>query len=404
MGVLIPNIDGEVMIGQFNSGEISLLLLVLMIVLWALGRYALRVDANRWLVRITRMHWKISIVSAFLLGVLLIIAGFNISDRITTAIIAVLPASIYYLYSEHLDQPTVSIDTESTEWSVAPMRLPEAQLQEIDGVELPVGAEFSDIDEAEEDDVTAQTTIELESAKSIEINASGAEAVRPAVFLKYDVVNEGKATAERATVQLRIHENGDSVHGVARWTDPANSDEYDLRPGQRESIHVFKSFLTPTFIPSNPMASSAEKVKKSDLDLSSVRLKFNFVGNPEGSIDIYAQYENEEFQPLTYIPRKKRPERSQRSIGGGWEGTELSTPESRSVEYTLETRLIADNYRTEWQSITDIKIPAEFVQIAIDESHWQEQWEGNLEWIKERTIEYAEAYLNESQGFSQRTK
>ena len=385
--------NGFGMFDQFALLERILLFLAGLVVLWSFSRYASLVGLDRRIVKGTRRHWQLSLIGILALGFLTVFVVFQVSDRAAAALIAVLPPSIYYFYSEHLNRPGLSIDTSSASWSVAPMHLPQNQLNELDGMSFAVGAEFSGLQEADDDDITDITELEFDSSKSIELDTSGARAARPAVFLSYDVINEGKATADRATVQLRFLGNQNKTEHVGRWTDPANSVEYDLRPGQRESVHVAKTFLTPTFIPTGRIASTDDQITEDDRRQFSVRPQFNFAGNPSGEVDIFGTYDGEEFRPITYVPQEKRPERAERSIAGGWEGSAITPPENESREYSLEARVIADNYRTEWEKITAIDIPNTFVQRALNEDHWQDQWEDRLERIKSQTIDHAESYL-----------
>lgn len=180
-----------------------------------------------------------------------------------------------------------------------------------------------------------------------------------------------------------------------RWTDPGNSERYNLLPGQNHDVFLAKVFLTSDFFPSSPLVEegddfSVDKYAKSGL-------KVPVLGNPDGLIRPLSEIREEDFLPRPFIPREKRPEKKEKSIVGGWEGNEIGggpySTENRS--YKIKARIIADNYKTEWEDLGTLEIPEDFLEASGDRKNWQKQWDIKLGEIKNRIIELAQNYPSE---------
>lgn len=282
--------------------------------------------------RSLKRHWKLSLsgfIAAFGLAIAL---GFYCLDDIALplTLIGVLPPSAYYFYSESLDRPLVTSSDKQPSITVAPMYA---------GIE-----------------------------------GGPSDFVRPAIFYRIEIENQGKSTAERARVQVRLSGNTLEREFFARWSGPSNSDEYDLLPGQEKNCMVLKIFLTRDFY---ERLDGLKEIIEDDSEIDLDNQMISPSGNPPGEIKELDDLENFSFRPVGYTPREQRPERTDKSIQGGWEGKEIAiTEENLEDELSIETRVIANNYRTGWSSdFATISFMSLIHSATEEEQYWQQQWQ-----------------------------
>lgn len=292
--------------------------------------------------RSLKEHWKLSLAGYISIFAIAIALGFINFDNIALplTLIGILPPSVFYFYSEMLDRPLITISDLEQSISVAPM--------------------YAGIEDGPSD------------------------FIRPAIFYRIEVENNGKSTAERARVQVQL--NGETINRefFARWAGPSSSDEYDILPGQKKNIMILKIFLTKDFY--ERMDGMKEKIEEAmDTNLDDQLISPS--GNPPGRIKKQEDLESYSLQPVGFTPREQRPERTDRSIHGGWEGREISITDSNvQDELFLTTRVIADNYRTPWFDDFEPFSFISLIQLATEEEqYWQQQWQNQgLSELKDR--------------------
>jgi hypothetical protein len=280
---------------------------------------------------IVKKHWKVSLatfVSLFAVGIAF---GFVYSGTLALplTLIGILPPSVYYFYAEILDRPMVFISEKESAVEVTPM--------------------YAGIEDGPSD------------------------FARPALFYRISVENQGKYTAERARVQIQLSGENVQREFFARWSGPANSEEYDLLPGQRKDAIVLKLFLTRDFFERiNGLKGNIEKV--SDIDFDDALI--SPTGNPPGEMKAQDKLETQSFRPKGYTPREQRPEQMDRSVHGKWEGKEISiTDKNLEDEISIRARVIADDYRTNWEANVGVFSFLSLIRFATKDDYWQQQWE-----------------------------
>ncbi|MDS0243718.1 MULTISPECIES: hypothetical protein [unclassified Haloferax] len=291
--------------------------------------------------RVLKQHWRVSLAAFIFLFGLAIALGFLFLDYIALplTLVGILPPSVYYFYTEALDRPLVTRSDLEQSISIAPMYA--------------------------------------------NIEGGPSDFIRPAIFYRIEVENKGKSTAERARVQVRL--TGDTLNRefYARWSGPSSSDEYDILPGQKKNVMILKMFLTKDFYERlDGLKKMVEDEYETDLD----NLVISPSGNPPGRIKKQDNLESFSFKPVGYTPREQRPERIDRSIQGGWEGQEIPITEANiQDELSIKTRVIADNYRTDWVDDFEPFSFISLIQIATEDQYWQQQWQNQgLSEIKNR--------------------
>ncbi|RYJ14687.1 hypothetical protein ELS19_12490 [Halogeometricum borinquense] len=301
--------------------------------------------------RFVKKNWKASLIVTLLIFGLLIGGGFYLDQKglvptaVPTTIVAIMAPTVYYIYSEVLNRPLISVEKNDQPLSVAPMFMPVdvEQLQEVDEVDTPTS-----------------------------------QILRPAVFYRLSIENDGKATAQNAMVHIRLNPEDDDhpdFDYYARWSDPGNSDRYDLLPGQTRNALIMKVFLTQDFFPIVDLTQNQSLPADTGVDT------VNPSGNPAGQIRFFSDIEKEDISPHPLIPREQPPERAERSTHGGWAGQDMYTRlESIDATYTVEARIIADNYKTEWKKQMDTISISGLVKAVQNDDIWQNQWDqqGNL--------------------------
>jgi len=279
-----------------------------------------------------KRHWRASLIGFIAIFGVAIVLGFLCLDNIAAplTLIGVLPPSVYYFYSETLDRPLISPSNTMHSISVAPM--------------------YAGIEDGQSD------------------------FIRPAIFYRFQVENQGKSTAERARVQVRLEGGKFKREFYARWSGPQNSDEYDLLPGEKRNVIVLKIFLTTDFYERlNGLKELIEDESEIDLDNQLI----SPLGNPSGDLKEIDDLESYSFTPVGYTPREQRPERSKKSIHGGWEGQEISiTEENIQNKSSINTRIVADNYRTDWTTdLESFSFISLIEKAAEEDQYWQDQWQ-----------------------------
>lgn len=282
--------------------------------------------------RILKKHWKLSLAAYIFIFALGIALGFLLLDNIALPItlIGILPPSVFYFYSEVLNRPLITTSDLEQSISVAPM--------------------YAGIEDGPSD------------------------FIRPAIFYRIGVENKGKSTAERARVQVRL--KGDTLNRefFARWTGPSSSDEYEILPGQKKNVMILKMFLTKDFYERiDGLKEIIEEEVEANLDDHLISPS----GNPPGRIKKQDDLESFSFTPVGYTPREQRPERTGRSIHGGWEGQEIPITEANvQDDLSIKTRVIANNYRTAWVDDFEQFSFISLIQLAAEEEqYWQQQWQ-----------------------------
>lgn len=318
--------------------------------------------------RVLKKQWKASLTLLLLFFAVIIGGGFYLDHlnlvptAVPTTFVAIMAPTVYYFYSEILNRPMVSVEKDQTLF-VAPMvaLIDEEQIQQATGVKI-------------------QTS----------------QILRPAIFYQLSVENNGKSTARNAMVHIRLvpeKEGEPNFDYYGRWSDPGNSDRYDLLPGQSRDIMILKLFLTLDFFPIIDFTQSQSPSHGSGI------VKVNPPGNPSGEIRCFSEIKKEDISPEPYIPRERPPERSERSINGGWAGRNIFQQlESIDAEYNVEARVIAGNYRSEWDKKIDTISISELVLAAADDTIWQEQWDqkGDLKHeIQEATSDWKDGRRKE---------
>jgi hypothetical protein len=209
---------------------------------------------------------------------------------------------------------------------------------------------------------------------------------RIAVFMIADVANTGNATAKNC--KFEIHTN-DEIFG-ARWDMVDNPVKYDLLPGEHQSIHIFKLFLTTDFFflkenwyddlpgvlkpaiqqhPGNPRRDQVlieNRIGNSEVQMD---------GNPNGTINIQTRRDllnNSNINPKLLFPSDQPPERREKSIRGGWWG-EYASPGGRSIQL----KALSEGYKSCFSYLDNHDLPYELVVRILrkeDSILWVDEW------------------------------
>lgn len=327
------------------------------------------------IIYVLKKYWKVTISSVLISSFYLIM---NTGPRIATAIIAVTPPGIYYLYSELLDQPSVSIRPLNNPFSVQPTSSPPLDNFLTDKVLFGVQMErIQKADDVHSWEVMA-TPEEVRDWQFV-----GQEGYRPVVFLLFAVSNNGKDTAKGARVQVRF-KNEKTHEFTARWTNRQSSESYDLLPGQEHTVHVAKFYLTDDFLPTMPLVNPDGLDDKLREKPTIPRIRIE--GQPNAPIFPFSEIFKSRLTFRTYIPQGKRPEREDQSIAGNWEGTEIHAGINDTGFYKVDARVIADNYKSSWRHVTELDVPGDFINSAKKERCWSSNWTKKNNWIKNDMI------------------
>lgn len=322
-------------------------------------------------------RWYISLIALLLLAGLIIFYSINnTSNEITTALIVIVPASFYYIYTEFLDQPTVSIKKE-VEHELVPVEAPQESKQRIQSIEeVPVGPDASG-------DIDPETfEIGFEGGNTTNLNVLlRSPVVRPVVFSYISIKNSGKSTAKDARIQFKLENSEGDEEFYGRWTDPSNSEQYDLLPKEEHSVFVFKCYITEDFYPGFTILNTHGYDEELKRDHIPFRISSRSVYGPNGIINWISKIVQKDITPRTFFPVEKID--NEKSGTGKWKGAELGgskyglydEEERKTVDYTLKCRLIADNYASPWEEIKEITIPDDIIEACESKENWNDKWE-----------------------------
>lgn len=290
-------------------------------------------------VRWVKTHWIISLVSVLLIFAILIGGTFynNFPPAVPTTMIAIMAPTVYYIYANILDRPLISIP-DDVYLSVAPMFVPPQFINQLD--------------------------------EAGRLPSPNTAFLRPAIFQRIVIRNDGKSTARNAMVQIQLipeEGNGPDFEYFGRWTDPGNSDRYDLLPGQSRNVQIMKVFLTTDFFPTRDINGVEWLSRNED--------PFENVGDPGGRVRRFSNVNSGDLDIQPIIPREKPPERADQSVHGGWAGRRIAQYISHlDTRFKIRVRVIADNYKTSWYDISKTFSIEDLVASTKEDDLWQNQW------------------------------
>lgn len=345
------------------------------------------------IIRETKHRWQLSLllIISFSFGLIVYSINEGLESPIISALIAVTPPSIYYLHQEFLTKPAVSFSDKNDPWDIAPLYAPQEILSNLDGNSISVGGTSPTPIEHEEGEIELQVNEARQAIYSI----GSHQVARPGIFLRIKATNIGRETAENARVEVELFNDKQTYNYFARWDNPANSETYSLYPGQSHDVFVAKIFVSDDFFPTSDLVQPAQGEEFTEEDKSQFFgiPNLSITGNPDGRIRPFSSMEPSDLSFRIFVPREQRPEKTDVSIAGGWEGNEIIPSPYDSSEYHIRARIISNNYRSSWQEISSFHLPAQAIEIARYDRHWQNQWnKGHMELLKNQFQETIEEY------------
>lgn len=220
---------------------------------------------------------------------------------------------------------------------------------------------------------------------------------RPAILIPLKIENKGNATAKDCAIKVTLVQKNKETRKqtyYARWANPGNDEKYNLLPGESQKVHLLKVFLTSDFFIVKPWSQSTKNKLEDEVKQ---KLRYNklselidktiyIAGNPAGKVRIKEENGKLIAEEITkgdimdqfsvYTPKRKPPEREEKSVRGGWMGNEI-----RSVGVLkIKIQPIAENYK---KSEKSIKVgEQDFINLRLgnfaqnfDDIKWQKQWE-----------------------------
>ncbi|QCS44751.1 hypothetical protein [Natrinema versiforme] len=312
-------------------------------------------------------------VMLFLSLVLIIYTYKEMPSSFSSGLIVIVPATVYYIYTEFLDQPSVLITSEVNS-TVIPVTVPlhKEELKDF----FNRGSIRAGPDAAGKFNPD-NFTFEIEEGVELQLIKRG-PILRPVVFQTVELENVGSATAEDAMIEFRVLDipiDNNTFYG--RWVTPDSPQHYDLLPGQSHEVSFSKTYITTRFFAGMGIVNTYQyPYDNIERDHFAYHPSISPEKGPSGALEYLPIFDSGDIDPRFFVPKEEAEKNDVIVETEQWNGREIIWNDKKNDrEYEVEARVLADNYRSPWCEIETISIPTGPILDGLTNDNWHEVWE-----------------------------
>lgn len=323
--------------------------------------------------RESKSHKSISVGVLFAISLVILALSFRYpTGDLRNTLIVILPATIYYIYKAWLNQPSTKIEAEIEE-TIIPEHVP-LNHQALESLFEDGSVEAGPNSAAEFDPDTF--SFKPTNSQQVQLIKRG-PIFRPVVYQTIMVKNVGTDSAKDAMIEVRIPELSETIdYFYARWTTQGSPHKYTLFPGQSHSVTISKTYITTRYSPGFGIVNGYQYEGGLEREHFVRHISINREWGPSGVLSYLPEIREEDVDPRLQVPYEKTTEGYDKSNPNNWKGNEIYLDEDEiNDRFTIEARLIAENYRSPWTTVGEVNIPGGPVMSVKNEDSWADVWD-----------------------------